>query len=93
MEIDENEKKNNDNKRNSSDGASENEEIFTIKEAPLMLNLGIIQSPLTRNFLPKYQLEILKSVLKYYSTRKRLRNIFDFKNHQEHPVPKEILDY
>ena len=48
---------------------------------------------LIRKCLPKYHLEILESVLKNYFTPRRLTNIFDFNNHQEHPIPKGILDY
>ena len=58
-----------------------------------MLDFGIIKSLRTRNYLPKCHLEILQSVLKNCLTPSRLKTIFDFKNHQEHPIPKGILDY
>ena len=58
-----------------------------------MLDLGVTESLLTRNCLPKCHLEILESILMNHFTARRLQNIFDFNNHQEYPIPKGILGY
>ena len=61
--------------------------------ALLILDLGIIESLLNKNCLPKFHLEIFESVPKNYFTPRRLKDIFDSKNHQEHPIQKRIIDY